>query len=184
MNKKGPARLRPAKKVSFDHRKLGMKIRDVMTREVISLPVTATALEAAQLMSTRDVGLLPVCDGARVVGVLTDRDLTVRAAATGRSLRVIKVREVMTPLVVYCYEDEDVSDAVASMEERQVRRVLVFNRRKQLTGVLSIGEPGAGHRRQTAGWRTLAAGLRTGAAAGLIEFSSRDASEWLPDSGR
>lgn len=140
MKKKASARSRPPKKLAFDHRKLGLKIRDIMTREVVTVPATASVLQAATLMSTRDVGLLPVCDGARVVGVLTDRDITVRAAASGRSLRATKVREVMTPLVVYCYEDEDVSDAVDSMEQRQIRRVLVFNRRKQLTGVLSLGD--------------------------------------------
>lgn len=140
MKTKASARPRRPKKVAFDRRKLGLKIRDIMTREVVTVPATASVLQAAVLVSTREVGLLPVCDGARVVGVLTDRDITVRAAASGRSLRTTQVREVMTPLVVYCYEDEDVSDAVDSMEERQIRRVLVFNRRKQLTGVLSIGD--------------------------------------------
>jgi CBS domain-containing protein len=140
MKSQAPARPSRPTKAAFGHRKLGLKIRDIMTREVVTVPATASVHQAATLMSTREVGLLPVCHGARVVGVLTDRDITVRAAASGRSLRTTQVREVMTPRVVYCYEDEDVKDAVDSMAEQQIRRVLVFNRQQRLTGVLSIGD--------------------------------------------
>jgi CBS domain-containing protein len=131
---------RPGKQVAFDHAKLGMKIREIMTQVVAAVPPDATVQSAARLMLERDVGMVPVCEGARVVGVLTDRDITVRAVACGRSTRKTLVRDLMTPMVVFCYDDEDVADAVASMEERQIRRVLVLNRKKQLVGVLSIGD--------------------------------------------
>lgn len=117
-----------------------MKIREIMTRVIASVPPNATVKTAAKLMRERDIGMVPVCDGERVVGVLTDRDITVRAVACALSTTKTLVRDIMTPMVVFCYDDEDVADAVASMEEKQIRRLLVLNRQKRLVGVLSLGD--------------------------------------------
>ena len=140
MQRKAPPPNRKLRKALTDHTKLGMKIREIMTRVVATAAPSTRVKEAARLMSERDVGMLPVCDGGRVVGVLTDRDITVRAVAEGLDTARTTVREIMTPEVVFCYDYEDVKHAVASMELKQIRRVLVLNRRKQLVGVLSIGD--------------------------------------------
>jgi CBS domain-containing protein len=91
-------------------------------------------------MKTLDVGPIPVCDGDRIQGMLTDRDITIRATAEGRDPNTTRVREVMTPDVVYCFEDQDVREAAHVMEERQIRRLIVLNRDKRLVGIVSLGD--------------------------------------------
>lgn len=117
-----------------------MQIREVMTHGVEVVPPDATLKEAAQKMRTLDVGPVPVCDGDRLVGMLTDRDITIRAVAEGRDPTKTKVRDAMTPEVVYCFEDQDVKEAAKLMEEKQLRRLLVLNRNKQLAGIVSLGD--------------------------------------------
>jgi CBS domain-containing protein/sporulation protein YlmC with PRC-barrel domain len=118
----------------------GVKIKDVMTRNVEVIQPEATLREAAQKMSALDVGPLPVCSGDQLVGMLTDRDITVRATAEGRDPKATKVHEVMTPEIVYAFEDEDVSEAARIMAEEQVRRLVVLNQSKQLVGIISLGD--------------------------------------------
>jgi CBS domain-containing protein len=96
--------------------------------------------KAAQRMRDLDVGPLPICDNDRFTGMLTDRDITVRAVAEGLDPKTTKVRDVMTPDIVYCFEDQDVSEAANLMRERQIRRLLVLNRNKRLVVVVSLGD--------------------------------------------
>lgn len=117
-----------------------MKLKDVMTRNVEVISPDATIREAASKMKSLDVGPLPVCDGRRVLGMITDRDLTVRATAEGRDPNTTRVREVMTSEVLTCTEDDDVKDAAKLMQKEQVRRLLVLDRDKQLAGIVSIGD--------------------------------------------
>jgi CBS domain-containing protein len=117
-----------------------MKLRDVMTREVEVVHPEASVTEAAEKMRSLDVGPLPVCDGDRLVGMITDRDVTVRATAQGRDPGTVRVREVMTPDVFYCFEDEDVKNAAQIMRDRQVRRLVVLDRDKRLVGIVSLGD--------------------------------------------
>jgi CBS domain-containing protein len=117
-----------------------MQLREVMTPHVEVIHPDATLREAAQKMQTLDVGPIPVCDGDRLQGMLTDRDITVRATAAGRDPNTTRVREVMTPDVVYCFEDQDVQEAAQVMEERQIRRLIVLNRDKRLVGIVSLGD--------------------------------------------
>jgi CBS domain-containing protein len=93
---------------------------------------------------------MPVCDHDRLAGVVTDRDITVRAVAEGRDPTTCPVGEVMTPDVVYCFEEQDVKDAADSMAARQIRRLLVLNRDKRLVGIVSLGDLAveAGDRKQ------------------------------------
>ena len=91
-------------------------------------------------MSHRDVGPLPVCDGDRLIGMLTDRDITVRAVAAGRDPRMTHVRDIMTLDVVYGFEDQDVEDAARLMEQYQIRRLPVLNRSQQLVGMVALGD--------------------------------------------
>jgi CBS domain-containing protein len=117
-----------------------MQVREVMTHHVEVVRPDTTLQEAAQKMRSLDVGPLPVCDGERLVGMLTDRDITVRATAEGRDPKTTRVQEVMTPDVHYVYDDEDVQEAAQTMQQQQIRRVVVVNRDKRLVGIVSLGD--------------------------------------------
>jgi CBS domain-containing protein len=117
-----------------------MQLKEVMTRDVEVIRPDATLQEAAGRMKALDVGVIPVCDGEHLMGMLTDRDITVRATAAGRDPRTTHARDVMTPDVVYCFEDQDVTEAQRLMQERKIRRLLILNRDKSLAGVVSLGD--------------------------------------------
>jgi CBS domain-containing protein len=117
-----------------------MKLREVMTRNPEVVQPTATLEEAARKMDRLDVGPLPVCDGDRLVGLVTDRDITVRATSAGKDPRSATVAEAMTKDLVYCFEDQDVNDAARMMEEKQIRRVPVLSREHRLVGIISLGD--------------------------------------------
>lgn len=117
-----------------------MQLKQVMTPDVEVVHPDATLQEAAVKMKSLDVGPLPVSDGGKVVGMITDRDITVRAVAEGRDPKSTTVREAMTDEVVYCYEDQDVEDAARLMAEKQVRRLLVMDRQDQLVGIVSLAD--------------------------------------------
>ena len=117
-----------------------MQLQDVMTPAVEVIAPEASISEAAEKMSHRDIGPLPVCDGERLVGMLTDRDITVRAVAAGRDPRMTPVRDIMTPDVIYGFEDQAVEDAARLMEQYQIRRLPVLNRSKQLVGMVALGD--------------------------------------------
>jgi len=117
-----------------------MRVRDVMTRGVECISPEANLQQAAAKMKSLDVGPLPVCEGDRLVGMLTDRDITVRATAEGEDPKVIRVRDIMTPDIVYCFDDQLVSEAAEVMKENQVRRLVVLDRAERLTGIVSLGD--------------------------------------------
>jgi CBS domain-containing protein len=116
-----------------------MKIRDVMTKEVFVAGPAQSIREAARMMAQYDTGALPVGDDDRLLGVITDRDIAVRAVAQGRSLDT-PVREVMSREIMYCFEDEDVEHVTRNMGDIQVRRLPVVNRDKRLVGIVSLGD--------------------------------------------
>ena len=117
-----------------------MQLKEVMTPGVDVISPEATIREAAEKMRHLDIGPLPVCDGDRLVGMLTDRDITVRTVAEGRNPVSTRVREVMTPDVVYGFDDQDVQDAARLMEQYQIRRLPVLTRTKRLVGMVSLGD--------------------------------------------
>lgn len=117
-----------------------MQVKEVMTRNVELTDPDATLAEAATMMRELDIGPLPVVDAGRLVGFITDRDITVRATSDGRDPNVATVGDVMSRDVVFCFEDEDVKDAARMMESRQIRRLVVLNRSHQLVGLLSLGD--------------------------------------------
>jgi len=117
-----------------------MQLKEIMTPQVEVVRPDASLQEAAEMMMKLDVGPLPVCDGQRLVGMLTDRDITVRGTAQGRDPKTTQVQEVMTPDVIYCFEDQDVEDAAKLMEEHQIRRLVILNREKKLVGIVSLGD--------------------------------------------
>jgi CBS domain-containing protein len=117
-----------------------MQLKDIMTPEVERIHKDENLQTAAQRMKALDVGLIPVYDGDRLVGMLTDRDITVRATAAGCNPATTPVGQVMTPEVVYCFEDQSVEDAAKVMEDKQIRRLIVLNRDKRLVGVVALGD--------------------------------------------
>jgi CBS domain-containing protein len=118
-----------------------MKLKDIMTSKPECIRPDTTLQEAARKMRDLDVGPLPVCgDDDRLAGMITDRDITVRAVAEGKDPRTTRVREVMTDEIIYAFEDQDVEEAARIMKERQVRRLVVLNRDKRLVGIVSLGD--------------------------------------------
>jgi CBS domain-containing protein len=117
-----------------------MRVSEVMTDEVYIASPDETVQSAAQTMADIDTGVLPVGDGDRLIGVLTDRDITIRLVAAGRDATTTVVRDVMSPQVCYCFEDEDVEEAAVKMSEWQLRRLPVVNRDMRLVGIVSIGD--------------------------------------------
>jgi CBS domain-containing protein len=117
-----------------------MQVREVMTGHVQVVAPHTTLHEAAELMRNLDVGFLPVCAGGRLVGMLTDRDVTVRGVAEGEDPWEGRVRDVMSPEVIYCFEDDDVAEAGRIMQENQVRRLPVLAQDRRLVGIVSLGD--------------------------------------------
>ncbi|QQP87894.1 CBS domain-containing protein [Skermanella sp. TT6] len=117
-----------------------MKIRDIMTTEVELVHPDTLLRDAAQKMRDVDTGFLPVGQDDRLVGTLTDRDITIRAVAEGHDPKVTRVREAMSDKLVYCMEDQDSSEAAELMAENDVRRLPVLNSDKRLVGIISLGD--------------------------------------------
>ena len=116
-----------------------MMVRDIMTRNVRVASPGDDLQCAAQLMEKNDFGLLPVGENDRLVGMLSDRDIAVRAVARGLSPEH-KVREVMSTKIKYVYDDETVDDVARNMSDWQIRRLPVLNREKRLVGIVSLGD--------------------------------------------
>jgi len=116
-----------------------MKVSDAMTRDVRVVTLDQTLRQAAQWMAEIDAGSLPVGENGRLVGMITDRDIAVRAVAQGLGPDT-KVRDVMSDGVLYCFEDESVDHVSKNMGDVQVRRLPVVTRDKRLVGIISIGD--------------------------------------------
>jgi CBS domain-containing protein len=117
-----------------------MKINEVMTSDVEIASPEDTLQTAAKLMGELDVGVLPIGENDRLVGMVTDRDIAIRGVGGGSDIASMKLRDVMTKDVRYCFEDEDTGAVAAKMSEWQVRRLPVLNRDKRLVGIVSLGD--------------------------------------------
>jgi len=118
-----------------------MKLDQLMTKDVVTVHPDNSVATAAKKMRDHNIGFLPVCDGDRLVGTLTDRNITVNAVADGKDPTATHVRDLVHSNVFWCFEDQDVRDAARIMEENQVRRLMVLNpKNKQLSGVVSLGD--------------------------------------------
>jgi CBS domain-containing protein len=119
-----------------------MKIREIMSPDVQCAAPDDNLVEAAAIMRDLGVGAVPVCDDrGQVVGMLTDRDIVVRAIADGRDPRQVTAHEVMTPGTTCVFDDQEVDDAVQLMEQNQIRRLPVLSRENQrLAGIISLGD--------------------------------------------
>ncbi len=116
-----------------------MNVSEVMTRDVQVATPEQSIRDAAQLMSRIDAGTVPVGKDNKLVGMLTDRDIAVRAVAKGLGPDT-PVRDIMSADVKYCFDDESVEDVARNMADIQVRRLPVVNRDKRLVGILSLGD--------------------------------------------
>jgi CBS domain-containing protein len=116
-----------------------MKVNEAMTGDVLLVNPDQSIREAAQMMIEIDAGVLPVAENDHLVGMITDRDIAVRAVAAGKSPDT-KVREIMSGEVLYCFDDEDLAHVSRNMSDMKVRRLPVVNRDKRLVGVISLGD--------------------------------------------
>jgi CBS domain-containing protein len=110
-----------------------------MSRDVQVASPKQSIRDAARIMAKIDAGVLPVGDNDRLVGVITDRDIAIRAVAEGKA-PTTKVGDVMSHEVLYCFEDQDLEDIAQNMAEMKVRRMPVVNRDKRLVGIISLGD--------------------------------------------
>jgi CBS domain-containing protein len=119
------------------------QVAEVMTRGVRTLAPTDSMLRAAQAMEELDVGSVPVCDGEQLLGMVTDRDITIRGVAHGKQADSTPLSEVMSEGVRWCFEDDSVDKVVDEMRDAKIRRVPVVDRDKHLVGILSLGDVAA-----------------------------------------
>ncbi len=117
-----------------------MQVKEIMTRSVDLVDPNTTVRDAAIKMRDDDVGALPVGENDRLVGMITDRDIAIRAVAENKAPSQTKVRDVMSEGICYCFEDDAVDDAARIMADRQVRRLPVLNSDKRLVGIVAMAD--------------------------------------------
>lgn len=116
-----------------------MRVRDVMTENVISVAPSESVREAAIKLSLLDVGSLPVCDRGKLVGMITDRDIALRVVGEGEQ-STLAVSDAMTETVIWAYEDDDIQTLVKCMEQREIRRVPVLDHEEKLVGIVALAD--------------------------------------------
>jgi CBS domain-containing protein len=121
-----------------------MQIKEVMSRNVVLASPRESLSEVAQMMAEKDIGFMPVGEGDKIVGMVTDRDIVIRGVAAGKSPDA-PISEVMTRDVKYCFDDEDIDHVVMNMGENQVRRLPVMNRQKRLVGIVTLADAALEH---------------------------------------
>jgi CBS domain-containing protein len=117
-----------------------MKLSEVMTQTVERVPPETPLIDVARKMKEADVGAIPVYEGDRLIGMVTDRDIAIRAVAAGKDPSKCTAKEAMGEGVFYCFDDEPVKAAAEKMRKEKVRRLIVLNREKRLVGIVSLGD--------------------------------------------
>ena len=115
-------------------------VADVMTRDVRSMKPTDSVVDAARCMDELNVGVIPVCEGEKLVGMVTDRDIVVRGVAQQGALEKLKLADVMSGHVRCAKEDDDVDDVLSEMASAQIRRMAVVDGNERLVGIVSLGD--------------------------------------------
>jgi len=115
-------------------------ISEVMTRDVHTLSPDDSVVRAAQAMDELDVGSIPVFDGEKLVGMVTDRDIVLRAVARHISLEQTRLDQIMTPEVTWCFDDQSVDEVMATMCDARIRRLPVIDRDRRLVGIVALGD--------------------------------------------
>lgn len=116
------------------------QIKDVMSQNFKFMAPDSPIAQVAQQMRDIDCGFMPLAENDKIIGMITDRDITVRAIAEGKDPANTPARDVMTAKTYYCYDDQDVEEVCNNMGEIQVRRLPVVNREKRLVGIVSMGD--------------------------------------------
>jgi CBS domain-containing protein len=117
-----------------------MKLKEVMTPEVATIGPDANLQQAARKMASLDVGLLPIVEEGELLGVITDRDIAVRAAARGLDPKQTEVRSIMTEAAICALDVQDVEEGARLMMENQIRRLPILDNGKKLVGIISLGD--------------------------------------------
>ena len=115
-----------------------MLVKEVMSKKPNYLPPTATLKQVGAAMLKNDFGFLPIGENDRLIGAVTDRDITIRAVAKGKDPNKTRVKDVLTKKVLYCYENDDIQKAIKNMSKQHVHRLIVLNTKKRMTGVFSL----------------------------------------------
>jgi CBS domain-containing protein len=126
-----------------------MKISEMMTQETVLISPETSVRRACEIMRDSDIGFIPVTDGEKILGAVTDRDIATRAVAQGLDPDGAAVRDVMSRDIVYIFDDQDELEAARLMQVKQIRRLVVLNRDKKLVGILTLSDI-SGHARDHA----------------------------------
>jgi CBS domain-containing protein len=122
---------------------MNFKVSEVMTRGVESISPAVTLDQAAKKMRTHNVGILPVVEDEQILGVITDRDIVLRAVSEGMRPCMTRVRDVMTPKAITCTENQSLTEAALVMERRLVHRLIVVDKDQKLAGIVSLSDVAA-----------------------------------------
>lgn len=117
-----------------------MKVKEAMHKTAAWRETSTPIADIAKLMRDDDIGAVPIGENDRLVGMITDRDIALRAVANGQDLSKTTAKDIMSKGIVYCKEDESIDDAIELMEEKELRRLPVLNAKKRLVGMLSLGD--------------------------------------------
>lgn len=117
-----------------------MQVKDAMHKDAVWVEATTPVATIAAKMRDLDIGAIPVGENDRLIGMVTDRDVAIRALAIGKDVSTMTARDVMSRGIVFCRDTEEVEDAVRIMEQKQIRRLPVLDDKKRLVGILSLGD--------------------------------------------
>ncbi len=132
-----------------------MQVKEIMTYNAETIDSEASLIEAAQKMKSLEIGCMPVCEGEEVVGMITDRDIAIRAVAEDKNPSSTLVKEIMTPEVFYCFEDDDIHEAAEMMEEKTIHRLLVLSTYNKPIGFVSLADFAVKSRDERLAWEIL-----------------------------
>lgn len=132
-----------------------MQVKEIMTSDVETIDANTMLVEAASLMRELDTRVMPVRQEQQLVGIITDRDITIRAAAEGKDPKETTVREAMTPQIFYCFEEDDINEAASIMKDKGLHRLLVINKDNQPVGFISYADFTVKIRDEKLGWEIL-----------------------------
>ena len=132
-----------------------MQVKEIMTRNIEMIDSDANLIEASRKMESLEVGALPVWEDDELVGMITDRDIVVRAIAENKNPSNTHVNEIMTPEVFHCFADDDIYEAAGMMEEKSIHRLLVLDRDKKPVGFISLADFAVKTRDEHLAWEVL-----------------------------
>lgn len=117
-----------------------MRVNEAMSKKPVFLPPTTTLKDAAAKMKELDCGFIPVGENDKLIGAVTDRDIVLRSLAEGKDPNKSTLKDVMSEHIEYCFEDEDLDKTIEHMKTKQIHRLVVLNKDKRMTGIISLGD--------------------------------------------